>query len=157
MYPYLTIFQDLRYAETLPSYNTPSPEPTETLSYTVKTSEPDQTSTASSLLTVEIHPPKPLDEPAPSNHESSMTSFYTTPSGSQSNPIDIDLIPNPGFTMSAGNLQVCRRHPVKNTCRSCTCSSGSDYSHGSWQIQVLIFDFCRYLQIPANICQFVIT
>ena len=39
MYPYLNNYQDLRDAESLPSYNTPSPNPTTTLSYSVETSE----------------------------------------------------------------------------------------------------------------------
>ena len=58
--------------------------------------------------------------------------------GSQFQVDERDLI---GLTTSAGNLQVGRRYLVKNTRRSCTCGSGSDYSHGSSQIQVLISDF----------------
>ena len=61
-----------------------------------------------------------------------------------------------GLTTSAGDPQVGRRYLVKNTCRSCTCGSGSVYSHGSSQIQVLILDFRRYLQIPAETCQLLI-
>ena len=77
MYPHLTHFWDLSDAETLPSYNTPSPDPTETLSYTVETSELDQTSAASSPLTVEIHLPKLLNDSTPSNHKSSIALFHT--------------------------------------------------------------------------------
>jgi hypothetical protein len=40
--------------------------------------------------------------------------------------------------------------PAKSTCRLCTRGSGSYYSHGSWQIQVKILDFRRYLQVPAG-------
>ena len=57
MYPYLNNYRDLRDAKSLPSYNTPSPNPTTNLSYSVETSELDQTSAASSPLTVEIHLP----------------------------------------------------------------------------------------------------
>ena len=66
MYPYLANLRDLRDAETLPSYDTPSPDPTRMLSYTVKTSEIDQTSITSSPLTVKFHLPElPMTLPLP--------------------------------------------------------------------------------------------
>ena len=57
-----------------------------------------------------------------------------------------------GLITSAGDPQVERRYLVKNTRRSCTCGSRSDYSHGSSQIQVLILDF---LKVYADTCQLV--
>ena len=105
MYPYLTHFRDLRDAENLPSYDTLSPDPTRTLSYTVKTSELDQTSAASSPLTVEIHLPELLNNPF--NLESSTTSFHTAnkPIGSQLNPIHVDLIPTQLVNFDSGLRQ----------------------------------------------------
>ena len=61
-----------------------------------------------------------------------------------------------GHVTSADHPQVGPRYLTKNTCRSCTCKSRSDYSHGSWWIRVMILDFCRYLQVPDTTCQFVI-
>ena len=52
-----------------------------------------------------------------------------------------------GHTMSADHPQVGHRYLPKNTHRSCTCESGSHYSHETWQIQMTIVDFCRYLLI----------
>ena len=99
MYPYLNNYRDLRDAESLPLYNTPSPNPTMTLSYSVETSELDQTSTASSPLTVEIYLPE-----SPTNPESSTASFHTAvePIGSQSNPINMDLIPTQLVNFDSG-------------------------------------------------------
>ena len=125
MYPYLTHFRDLRDAETLPSYDTPSPEPTETLSYVIETSEQNQTSTTSSPLTVEIYPAELLNESPPSNYESSTASFHTAnetdePSGSQSNPIDVDLIPTRLVNLDSG-LRRSRSNPDSSLhCRTCT-------------------------------------
>ena len=58
-----------------------------------------------------------------------------------------------GYITSADHPQVGPRYLPKNTCRSCTCESRFDYSHGSWRIRVMILDFCRYLwvQKKANI------
>ena len=104
MYPYLTHFLNLRDAKTLPSYDTPSSDPTGMLSYTVETSELDQTSAASSPLTVEIHLPEFPNNPIPSNPESSTTLFHTAnkPIGSQLNPIDVDLIPTQLVNFDSG-------------------------------------------------------
>ena len=61
------------------------------------------------------------------------------------------LLNSLGHVMSVDHPQVGPRHLPKNTCRSCTCESGSDYSHGSWQIWVMILDFCRYLTLPVSL------
>ena len=102
LYPYLTIFRDQRDAETLPSYDMPSPEPTGTLSYIVEASEPDQISITSSPRTIEIH----LSKPAPSSPKSSTASFHTAdsdaPCGSKSNPINVDLIPTHLVNLDSG-------------------------------------------------------
>ena len=55
-----------------------------------------------------------------------------------------------GPTTSADHPQVGHRYLPKNTCRSCTCESGSHYSHRSRRIQVTILEFCRYLQVPVD-------
>ena len=127
MYPYLNNYRDLRDTESLPSYNTPSPNPTTTLSYSVETSELDQTSAASSPLTVEIHLPEFPNNPISPNPESSTASFHTAnthtanePIGSQSNPIDVDLIPTQLANFDSG-LRRSRSDPSSLLiCRMCT-------------------------------------
>ena len=117
MYPYLNNYRDLRDAESLPLYNTPSPNPTMTLSYSIETSELDQTSAASSPLTVKIHLPE-----SPTNPESSTALFHTAikPIGSQSNPIDVDLIPTQLVNFDSG-LRRSRSDPSSLLiCRTCT-------------------------------------
>ena len=51
-----------------------------------------------------------------------------------------------GHATSAGNPQVVTGYLQKNTCRSCTCRSGSTCSHRSQQIQVSVL----ILAIPAG-------
>ena len=55
-------------------------------------------------LVPKIHLPEPLNKPAPSNHKSSTDSFHTAnkPSGSQLNPIDMDLIPTHLVNLDSG-------------------------------------------------------
>ena len=42
------------------------------------------------------------------------------------------------------------RYLPKKTCRSCTCGSRSNYSHGSKWIWIAMSKFCRYLQVPVG-------
>ena len=104
MYPYFANLRDLRDAKTLPLYDTPSPYPTTTLSYTIETSELDQTSAASSPLTVKIHLPEFPNNPISSNSESSTALFHTAnePIGSRLNPIDVDQIPTQLVNFDSG-------------------------------------------------------
>ena len=141
MHPYLTHFRDLRDAETLPSYDTPSPDPTGTLSYTVKTSELDQTSTASSPLTVKIHLPELPNDPTPSNHKSSTASFHTAnkPSGSQLSPIDVDLIPTHLVNLDSGLHRSWSNPNDSPHCQTCTCN-GHIYKTCIWQGMII----CAY-------------
>ena len=106
LYPHLTTFRDIRDAETLPSYDSPSP-PSSPLSYAVESSQPPsnmddetiQTPPPNSPLTVEIHSSNSPTNTISLDHESSTASFHTATelsneaSGSRSNPIDVDLIP----------------------------------------------------------------
>ena len=106
IYPHLANFRDIRDAENLPSYDSPSP-PSSPLSYAVESSQPPsniddetvQTPPPNSPLTVEIHSSNSPTDTTSLDHESSTASFHTATklpneaSGSRSNPINVDLIP----------------------------------------------------------------
>ena len=169
MYPYLNNFRDLRDAETLPLYDTPSPNPTTTLSYTVETSELDQTSTASSPLTVEIHLPEFPTNHVLSNPKSSTASFHTAnePIESQSNPIDVDLIPTQLVNFDSGlhqsrsdpssllHCRMCTRNG--HTCKTClwdgaiVCSYCMEVGHGNKNCPAIRCDMAWY-DLTRNFC-----
>ena len=134
LYPHLTTFRDIRDAETLPSYDSPSP-PSSPLSHAVESSQPPsnmddgtiQTPPPNSPLTVEIHSSNSPTNTISLDRESSTASFHTAnthtanePIGSQSNPIDVDLIPTQLANFDSG-LRRSRSDPSSLLiCRTCT-------------------------------------
>ena len=133
-----------------------------TLSYSVKTSELDQPSAASSPLTIEIHLPKFPNNPISPNPESSTASFHTAnePIGLQLNPIDMDLIPTQLVNFDSG-LRRSRSNPSSFLhCQTCTnsrhthktclwrgaivCSYCMEVSHGNKNCPAIRRDMAWY-------------